>query len=279
MKHVEDSFKRTGGVDLFWQAWLPETDPKAVVVIAHGAGEHSGRYAHVGEHLTQAGYAVYALDHRGHGRSHGKGANIERLALVVEDLDAFVTLAGGSHPGAKVFLLGHSMGGAISLSYALRHQDRLAGLLLSGPAAALDTASPAMRAVSRALSAVAPGLGVFGVASSDVSRDPETVAAYDADPLIHHRKLPARTVGELVVAAGEFPDAVGRLTLPLLVMHGTEDRLTPPAGSTMVHERAGSADKTLELYEGLYHEILNEPERAQVLSDLTSWLDARASSS
>jgi lysophospholipase len=278
MEHVEGTFSGVGGAELYWQAWLPQADPKAVVVIAHGAGEHSARYAHVGDHLAGAGYATYALDHRGHGRSHGKGANIERMALVVEDLDAFVTLAGGRHPGAKVFLLGHSMGGAISLSYALRHQDRLAGLLLSGAAAALEAATPVQLFAGRVLSRIAPGLGVFGVDSSDVSRDPEVVRAYDQDPLVHHGKLPARTVGELAASADAFPDAIGKLTLPLLVMHGTEDRLTPPSGSAMVKDRASSADKHLELYEGLYHEILNEPERGQVLSDVTRWLDARASS-
>jgi alpha-beta hydrolase superfamily lysophospholipase len=276
MKHVEDKFSPAAGVELFWQAWVPAGDPKAVVVIAHGAGEHSARYAHVGAHLAQAGYATYALDHRGHGRSHGKGANIERMDLVVEDLDAFVVLAGGRHAGMKVFLLGHSMGGAISIAYALRHQDRLAGLLLSGPAAALDAATPVELFAGRVLSRIAPGLGVFGVDSSDVSRDPDVVRAYDEDPLVHHKKLPARTVGELAAHVEKFPDAVGRIEIPLLVMHGTDDKLTPPAGSRMVHERAGSADKTLELYEGLYHEILNEPEQGRVLADLTGWLDARA---
>jgi alpha-beta hydrolase superfamily lysophospholipase len=278
MSHVEDTFSGAGGAELFWQAWLPEGDPKAVVVIAHGAGEHSGRYSHVGSHLAGAGYATYALDHRGHGRSHGKGANIERMSLVVADLDGLVTLAAGRHSGAKVFLLGHSMGGAISIAYALAHQDRLAGLLLSGPAAALEAASKAELVGARVLSRIAPGLGVFAVDSSDVSRDPEVVRAYDEDPLVHDGKLPARTVGELAACARAFPDEVGRITLPLLVMHGTADAITPPHGSRMVHERAGSTDKTLELYEGLYHEILNEPEQAQVLADLTAWLDARAAS-
>jgi acylglycerol lipase len=275
MGHVEEHLTGAGGTRVYWQAWLPDGEPKAVVVIAHGGGEHASRYAHVADHLNGAGYAVYAPDHRGHGRT-GQGANIERMALVVSDLDALVTLAAERHPGAKVFLLGHSMGGAIAISYALAHQERLAGLLLSGPAAALETASPATRAASRVLSAVAPRLGVFSVEVSGISRDPEVVRAYESDPLVHHGKLPARTVGELVAAATAFPDAVGRITLPLLVMHGAADRVTPPAGSRMVHDGAGSSDKTLELYDGLYHEILNEPEQDRVLADVTSWLDARS---
>lgn len=280
MTHTEDKLSgSTPGVDLYWQAWLPDGDPKAVVVIAHGGGEHSGRYAHVGEHLVNAGYAVYALDHRGHGKSHGKGANIEGIELVVADLDGFVSLVADRHAGLPVYLLGHSMGGAIALSYAIRHQDRLAGLLLSGAAADVAALNKVELVASRVLSRIAPGVGVFGVASSQVSRDPETVRAYDADPLVHHGKLPARTVGELVSSGLRFPEEVRRINIPLLVMHGTADELTPPAGSEMVHERASSADKTLKLYDDLYHEIFNEPERAQVLSDVTSWLDARVPAS
>lgn len=275
MEHVEDHLIGAGGARVYWQAWLPESAPKAVIVIAHGGGEHSARYVHVAAHLNAAGYAVYAPDHRGHGRT-GQDANIERLALVVEDLDALVTLAGGRHPGAKVFLLGHSMGGAIAIAYALRHQDRLAGLLLSGPVAALEAASPAARLASRILSVIAPGLGVYAVDPSHVSRDAEVVRAYESDPLVHHGRLPARTVGELTAAVTAFPEQVPRITVPLLVMHGTADAIVPTAASTMVHERAGSADKTLELYDGLYHEILNEPEQDRVLADVTSWLDARS---
>lgn len=280
MKHVEETLAgSTPGVDLYWQAWMPDGDPKAVVVIAHGGGEHSGRYEYVGEHLTGAGYAVYALDHRGHGRSHGKGANIEGLDLVVADLDGFVSLAGDRHRGLPVFLLGHSMGGAIAISYAVRHQDRLAGLVLSGAAADVAALSKVELVASRVLSRIAPGIGVFGVDSSTVSRDPEIVRAYDADPLVHHGKLPARTIGELVAAGLRFPEDVRRISIPLLVMHGSADALTPPAGSEMVHANASSADKALKLYDGLFHEILNEPERDQVLADVTSWLDARVPSS
>lgn len=280
MPRVEDKLAgSTPGVQLYWQAWLPEAEARAVVVIAHGGGEHSGRYAHVGEHLAGAGYAVYALDHRGHGRSHGNGANIEGIDLVVADLDGFVTLAAERHPGLPVYLLGHSMGGAIAISYAIRHQDRLAGLLLSGAAADVTALNKVELVAGRVLSRIAPKVGVFGVTSSAVSRDPETVRAYDTDPLVHHGKLPARTIGELVSAGLRFPDEVRRIDIPLLVMHGTADELTPPAGSEMVHERAASADKALKLYDGLYHEIFNEPERAQVLADVTSWLDARVPAS
>ena len=277
MSHVDGRFSGAGGVDLFWQAWTP-ADPRAVVVIAHGAGEHSGRYEHVARRLVDAGYAVYALDHRGHGRSAGRRALVDRMDRVIADVRTLAGRAASENPGRPLFLLGHSMGGTISIAFAARHQDELAGLALSGPVAVLEAASPALRVVASVLSTLTPNLGVFGVDPSLVSRDPEVVRAYREDPLVFHGKLPARTVAELAAAVGRFPAEVPQIRLPLLVMHGTKDALAPVAGATMVHERAASTDKTLRLYEGLYHEILNEPERQTVLGDLLSWLDDRSAS-
>jgi alpha-beta hydrolase superfamily lysophospholipase len=273
--HEEGRLAGAQEVELFWQAWLPE-QPKAVVVISHGVSEHSSRYAHVGERFAAAGYAVYALDHRGHGRSQGHRAMIERADYVVEDLHGLVRMARTRHPERKAYLLGHSMGGAVALAYTVRHQDELAGLILSGPLAALDAASPVTRAASRLLSVLTPRLGIYDVDSSAVSRDPQVVRDYEQDPLNYHGKLPARTVSEMTRAVERFPDQVQGLTLPLLVMHGSADTLTPVDGSRMVHARAGSRDKALDVLEGLYHEILNEPEREDVMSRMIGWLDERA---
>jgi len=272
MKHEEGRLRGVGDLQVYWQAWLPEDEPRVAVVLAHGVSEHSGRYGHVGRALTDAGYALYALDHRGHGRSEGDRANIDRLDHVVADLLTLVELAAGRH-GKKPFLLGHSMGGAVATAFALEHQDAIAGLLLSGPAADTSAASPVTRALGRLTSAVAPNLGVFEVEPEGVSRDPEVVRAYVEDPLVYHRKLPARTVSELVTAVNRFPEELPRITLPLLIMHGGEDPIIPVAASRMIEERAGSADKTLIVYDGLYHEILNEPEQEQVLADIIDWLN------
>jgi lysophospholipase len=258
-----------------YRAWIPE-DPRAVVVIAHGASEHGGRYRYVVETLAPAGYAIYAPDHRGHGRT-GKGAQLGRLSTVIDDLDAMVTLAREAHPGLPLFLLGHSMGGLIAIQYALEHQDRLDGLALSAPLAAIEAAPAPLRLLARVLSVVAPGAPAVGVDAGAISRDPAEVQAYRDDPLNHHGKLPARTVQELVTAVNGFEAAVPRITVPLLMMIGTADSLAPPAGGRMVHDRAGSADKTLHLYDGFFHEIFNEPagERERPLRDLRDWLDAR----
>jgi acylglycerol lipase len=274
-EHVEGRLDGTGGVALYWQAWLPETEARAVVVISHGVSEHSARYADVGQRLAGAGYAAYALDHRGHGRSEGKRVMVN-ADDVVADLRAFIDLTAARHPGKPVYLLGHSMGAAIAIACAVRHQDALAGLLLSGALADPDAASPVTRALSRVLSKLTPSLGVCQVDASLISRDPEVVRAYEQDPLVHHGKLPARTVAELTGAVGRFPEEVPALRLPILVMHGGEDSLTTIAGSRMVHDRASSSDKTLEIYDGLRHEILNEPEKERVISEMIEWLDARS---
>jgi acylglycerol lipase len=274
--HTEGELGGAEGVELYWQAWLPDADPRAIVVIAHGASEHSSRYAHVADRLVTAGYAVYALDHRGHGRSEGKRAQLDRLDDVVADLRAFVDLVAGRHPDVPVYLLGHSMGGAISIAYAVRHQDTLAGLVLTDPVADPHAANAVTRGVSRVISAIAPDLGVYSVDASLVSRDPAVVRDYEQDPLVHHGKLPARTVAELTGEVQRFPDEVPGLRLPLLVMHGGADQIVPEAGSRMVHEGAGSEDKTLEIWDGLYHEILNEPEQKRVIQRIVDWLDERA---
>jgi acylglycerol lipase len=271
----ESSFAGTGGLEIYWQAWRPDSGADAVVVIAHGAGEHSGRYPHVASRLVGEGHAVYAIEHRGHGRSQGPRALIDRLDSAVDDLDKLVLLAAAEHPGTPVFLLGHSMGATISLSYAMRHQDRLAGLILTGPLAAIEAAPAPVRAAASALSAIAPRAPMIAIDASLVSRDAAVVQAYERDPLVHHGRLPVRTVTELATAIETFPAEVSAIELPTLIMYGTADGLCPPRGSLMLSERIGSTDKTLKSYAGLYHEILNEPERDEVLGDMCSWLAAR----
>ena len=274
MKHKGANFTGIGGLSIYWQAWLPDAEPSGVVVIAHGVSEHSDRYVHVAERLVREGYAIYAIEHRGHGRSEGPRALIDRVDNAVADLDSLVSLAAAEHPGTPVFLLGHSMGGALSVSYAMRHQQRLTGLILSAPVAALEAAPMVTRIMARILSALAPQRPLFAIDASLVSRDPDVVKAYAEDPLVYHGKLPVRTVAELTSTVDSFPDGAGAITVPTLIMYGTADRLCPPEGSVMLGERIGATDKTVKSYEGLYHEILNEPEQQQVLDEMCSWLAA-----
>jgi len=272
--HRQSDFVGVGGLHIYWQAWLPDETPRGVVVIAHGVSEHSDRYAHVAERLTLEGYAAYALDHRGHGHSAGPRALIDRVDNAVADIDSLVSIAAAEHPRAPVFLLGHSMGGALAVSYAMRHQQRLKGLMLSGPLAALEAAPAHQRAMARLLSRLAPKLPVVSIDANLISRDSEVVDAYVQDPRVYHGKLPIRTVAELAAAIDTFAPGVQRITIPTLLMFGTMDQLCPPRGSVMLAENLGSEDLTAKPYQGLYHEILNEPERDAVLDDICSWLAA-----
>ena len=276
MNRAEDHLEGTAGHRLYWQAWLPDGEPRAVVLLAHGLAEHSGRYAHVGAAFTKRGYALYAIDHRGHGRSAGKRTLIERLDGAVEDLHLLGALAAERHPGLAVFLLGHSMGGAIAYAYALKYQAELRGLVLSAPAVVIENVSPVTVALGKLVARVAPGAGILQLDGTAVSRDPEVVRRYDEDPLNYRGKVAARTAAELLQLAREAPARLPELKLPLLVVQGTADRLVSPKAAPLVHDRAGSSDKTIKTYEGLYHEVMNEPEQEEVLADILGWLDARA---
>ncbi|MHB1838003.1 MAG: alpha/beta hydrolase, partial [Solirubrobacteraceae bacterium] len=229
----ESSFNGVGGVQIFWRVWLPDAAegvPHTVIVLVHGAGEHSGRYDHVVAALTGAGHAVYALDHRGHGRSDGPRALIDRADNAVQDLDTLVSIAREAHPGVQVFVLGHSMGGMLALAWAARHGSRADGLILSGALAAVPELPAALTVTGRVLSVLAPRAPVIGIGTDLISRDPAVVEAYRADPLVHHGRLPARTAAEIANTVAGLPDAVSAITLPILIMYGTEDGLCPPAG-------------------------------------------------
>jgi alpha-beta hydrolase superfamily lysophospholipase len=261
------------GVEIYWQSWLPDQPPRAVAVIVHGLGEHSDRYDHVARALNEDAIAVYACDHRGHGRSQGARELVE-VELVVSDVDQLVGLAAAAHPGLPVFMLGHSFGGMIAVQYALAHQDRLVGLILSGALASVD-ASPVLRRIGHLLATIAPRAPLIALDAELVSRDPTVVAAYRADPLVHHGRIPARTAAQIADTTDTFPARVGAITLPALVMYGTADGLCPPSGSVMLAEEFGAEDVTIRAYEGLYHEIFNEPERETVIGDLRGWLAER----
>ena len=274
MKHVTGYLKGARRRQIFWQAWSPGDRPRALVFISHGAGEHSDRYGHVADALVADGFAVYAVDHRGHGRSSGPRALIERVDYAVEDLDQLVSQGVQEHPNTPVYLLGHSMGATIALRYTSLHQDRLAGLILSGALAAIE-ASDSLRTAGKVLSAVTPRFGLVEVDPKLVSRNPGVVSAYVSDSLVFHGKLPARTVVQMASVIDDLPESVQSITIPTLILYGTEDRLCPPSGSAMVADRIGSEDTTVTAYEGLYHEILNEPERDAVLADICAWIDER----
>ncbi|MCA1661643.1 MAG: alpha/beta hydrolase [Novosphingobium sp.] len=259
------------GRRIFAQSWLPEGHPRDQVVIAHGYAEHSGRYAHVARFLNGEGFAVHALDHHGHGRSEGATAVIERFAQADADIDALVEKVRAESGQATVKLIGHSMGGSLALNYALGHQQRLSGLVLSGPAIG-GRLPRAQRLLLSVLSRVAPRAGMIQLDGSAVSRDPAVVAAYEADPLVFRGRVPSRTLYEMFKAVRGYPWRVAALKVPCLLMHGGADRLVRAADAKPLFEAIGSPDKTIRIWPGLYHEIYNEPEQEEVLRVTADWL-------
>ena len=245
-------------------------------MLSHGFGEHARRYDHVAQRFGEAGLITYALDHRGHGRSGGKRVYLRDISEYTDDFHTLVGIAANDHPELKRVVLGHSMGGGIVFAYGVEHPDDYAAMVLSGPAVdAQDAVSPVMVLVAKALGKIAPGLPVEDLPTDAVSRDPEVVAAYNADPLVHHGKLPAGIARALMSVGETMPRRAAALTAPLLVVHGEQDKLIPVAGSHHLMECVASEDAHLKVYPELYHEVFNEPERAVVLDDVASWIEAR----
>lgn len=276
IRRDEGFFTGERGLRIHHRSWVPDGEIIGTVTIVHGYAEHGERYAHLAQRLSGAGFAVSALDHRGHGRSGGKRTNVSRFSDYVDDLLKLVDMGARRWPGAAAFMLGHSLGGMIALDFANSHANRLSGLVLSAPAACRPAVSRVRVVAGRALARVAPGAPVLRLPLNRISRDPAVVQAYNADPLVHRSLVKARLAAEWLAAMEHADQALPALRLPLLVMQGREDGLVDPGCGPHIYERAGSPDKTLKLYDHLWHEIFNEPEREIVINDLISWLEDRA---
>jgi acylglycerol lipase len=272
-ERVEGRLAGVRGVELVWYGWIPAR-PRGVVLLSHGLGEHAGRYGNVVDAVVPDGWAVYGLDHRGHGRSGGRRAHVARYADWLDDLDAFRRLVTARHAGLPVFLLGHSLGGQIALTYALEHPDGLRGLVLSAPALASNAVPKQAVPVLRALARVAPTVRPGGIDPTKVSKDPRVVADYLADPLVHHGHPTLGLSTALLAQIDVLPRRAGELRLPLLVQQGSLDEMVDPAGVRLLEATVGSPDRTFRWYEGLWHEVYNEPEREHPLADLREWLAA-----
>jgi acylglycerol lipase len=270
-----DSFKGVGGLNIFTRMWRPEEQtPRALVVISHGFNSHSGQYMWVGEQLSASGFAVHALDHRGRGKSEGERFFVENFAEYVDDLATFVSLAKSREPGLPVFLLGHSAGGVIACGYTLDHQAELSGLICESFAFRVP-APDFVLAVVKGLSHIAPHAHVLRLKNEDFSRDPRVVETLNADPLIANEVQPTSTVAAMVRGDERLEREFPKITLPLLILHGTHDKATKPSGSQLFYDKAGSKDKTLRLYDGHYHDLLNDLGKEGVLDDIRGWMAAR----
>ncbi|WFN93723.1 alpha/beta hydrolase [Gordonia sihwensis] len=260
------------GVSIVYDVHRPESGAVGVVVISHGLGEHAGRYRHVAQRLTDLGYVVVAPDHAGHGRSGGRRLGVTDFRDFTSDLHTVIEQT--DRGDGPTFLIGHSMGGAIALDYVLEHPGVLDGLVLSGAALVPGDDLPGfMVRLAPVIGRLVPRLPATALPASAVSRDPKVVAAYEADPLVWHGKIPAGLGGALISTMATFPDRLPSLTTPTLALHGGGDTLANPEGTRMVGRFAGG-DVTVKIYDGLAHEIFNEPEHDAVLRDVTEWIAA-----
>ena len=276
MKHQEGFLKGVRDTRIYFQNWLPEDEPKALLLIVHGLAEHSGRYVNVVNHFVPLGYAVHGFDLPGHGKSDGTRVYVERFEDYTDTIKIYFDRI---RPGKPVFLVGHSMGGLIGAVYLLDHQRELAGAVLSGPAVKVpDKITPTIVVVGKILSALLPRFGLLGLEAEGVCRDPAVVQAYISDPLVHKGKTTARLAAEMLKAMQHISAQVSKITLPIMIVQGSADRLVDPAGARMLYDTVSSAEKEIRIYEGFYHEVFNEPERERVLRDVERWIEAHLDS-
>jgi alpha-beta hydrolase superfamily lysophospholipase len=269
----EEWLEGKGGLKIFVRSWRPDERPRGVIVIVHGFNSHSGYYFWVAEQLTASGLAVYALDLRGRGKSEGERFYVEKFEDYLSDVHALLRLAQAREPGLPIFLLGHSAGGVISCVYTIEHQSELAGLICESFAFQVPAPDFAL-AVIKGLSHLAPHAHVYKLPNKHFSRDPKVVEALNNDPLIANEVQPTHTVAEMVYADKRLKREFPLITLPVLILHGTQDKVTKPGGSRLFYEKAGSTDKTLNLYEGHYHDLLNDIGKERVMADILGWINA-----
>jgi alpha-beta hydrolase superfamily lysophospholipase len=273
--HVEGRFAGFGGLDLFRQSWRPTAPARAVVAYLHGLGDHSGLYPAFVDYMLGREMAVHTFDLRGNGRSKGPRGYVEAWGEYLEDLRRFLTLVGQDDPGRPLFLLGNSLGGLIALDYALRTPEGLRGVIaVSAPLGELSVPAPLL-VLGRVMSRLWPRFSLeTGMDLSGLARDPTVVEQILADPLFHRRGT-ARLSTEVTAAIARVQAGADAFRVPLLVIHGSEDRMVSPAGSRRFAASTGSPDKQMIEYPGGYHALFADFGREQVLADVAGWIDAR----
>jgi acylglycerol lipase len=267
-----------GDLPLYYRTWLPDTPARAAVLITHGLGDHSGRYVQVAESLRAAGYAVYALDQRGHGRSAGP-RTAGNLVDSVADLSSMVGLTRRDIPHRKVFLIGHSWGGMVTLAYTMDHEQEIDGVILSAPASRAANVPAIRKLAGKALARIAPNAGVVNLPYDKACSDPAVVEAQRVDPFTYQGPIRARMASQTMAAMGRIAHGLPTLALPVLLLHGTADQFSPPTNSQFVYDTIASPDRTIKLYDGLWHQLFNEPERENVYADLKAWLNRQTATS
>jgi len=275
---VEGTFETRDGSRLRTLSWSAEGSARAHVAFVHGFGEHIGRYGHIAERLSARGVSAVGYDQRGHGRSPGRIGYIPAFDALVKDCGEFIEFARSAAPGLPYFIFAHSMGSLVLAHTILEHQPAARGVVFSSPAFYFPEVSPILRALSGLLSRLVPRLPVEELDTKAISRDPGEVRAYEADPLVHHGKITARTGTELLNAADRIRPRLHEIRHPFIALHGGADELAPCRSSTLLHEMAESDDKTLRIYDDAVHEIFNDLDRERFFEDVLDWLERRIDS-
>ena len=273
MDTAEVWLKTPDGLKIFTRQW-EAPNPKAVCLVIHGIGEHSGRYEALAKELNRHGFCVWSMDHRGHGRSQGRRGDCRSMEDFIGDLHLLVERAREKSPDLPRIIVGHSLGGLIALYYAARHPDLLRAVAASSPALRLAQPPPRLKvALAEGLDRILPNTPLpNGVNPRLLSHDPAVVAAYRRDPLVH-RVITAGCAVALREAMKESPCLAAQLKVPCLILQAGEDRVCDANAAAEFAASVVNAPVTLRRYDGLYHEVFNEPERSRVIQDLIDWME------
>ena len=271
MQPKTSTFNSKSGLKIFTRNWVPEGNPRGIIVIVHGLNSHSGYYQWAADQLTILNFAVYALDLEGRGQSEGERFYVQSIYDWVSEVDQLVDMAKASHPGLPVFVLGHSAGGVTACLYSLEHQEKINGLICESFAYQVPAPDFAL-SVLKGLSHLAPHVHTIKLKNENFSRDPAVVESMNSDPLIANESQPSKTMEQLVIADERLKKEFPLITLPVLILHGTQDKATKYSGSQFFYDHACSSDKTLKLYEGHFHDLLNDLDKEKVMADIQEWL-------
>ena len=274
MKQQDGFFSNQENQSIYYQTWLPDESARAVLLIAHGLNEHCGRYQHLAEYFVKEGYAIFGFDYPGHGKSEGTRSYVKDFSEFTETLLIYIEKIKEWQPNLPIFIVGHSMGGLVGAHLLIDHPDQVAGAILSGSLILVpDNISPLTITIGKIISTILPKLGLAAIDSSGLSRDPNIVQAYIADPLVFTGKVTTNLSIKMNQAMDRVVTDGSKINLPLLLLHGKADYLVDPVSTQFLYDLVSSENKKIIYYEGFYHEIYNEPEHEQVFEDVSSWLN------